>query len=231
VTGKAAGHANPSSAAQRPFGLLGGTFDPIHFGHLRMAEELAEVLGLDEVRFMPTGTPPHRVQPRARAADRLEMVRLAIAGNRRFVLDEHEIHKTQPCYMVDTLATLRAEVGDAVPIVMFLGGDAFAGLSTWHEWRRLFELAHLAVAHRPGDGGEKWQSKLPDELADEFAARHAPDSGMLRASPAGQVYLNTITQLDISASRIRGLLAAELAPRYLLPDSVLGYIDRNRLYS
>jgi len=213
-----------------PFGLLGGTFDPIHYGHLRLAEEMAEALGLDTVRILPTGTPPHRDQPMASAADRLAMVKLAIAGNARFVLDEHEARKIEPCYMVDTLTALRAELGNDLPIVLFMGADAFTGLASWHHWRHLFELAHIAVAHRPGDGGEHWQSKLPAELADEFSARHSPDTGILRALPAGRIFLNTITQLDISASRIRGLLAARLEPRYLLPDAVLNYIYSNRLY-
>ncbi len=215
---------------QQPFGLLGGTFDPIHYGHLRLAEELAEALGLETVRFLPTGTPPHRVQPVASAIDRLAMVKLATAGNPRFIVDEHEARKTSPCYMVDTLSALRAEVGDQTPIVLFMGADAFAGLETWHAWRRLFDLAHIAVAHRPGDGGAHWQARLPAELLGEFAARHTPDSGILRALPAGRIFLNTITQLDISASRIRGLFAAGLEPRYLQPDAVLDYINQNRLY-
>jgi nicotinate-nucleotide adenylyltransferase len=219
-----------SSLVTQPVGLLGGTFDPIHFGHLRLAEELAEILDLDTVRFLPSGTPPHRAQPSAPAAYRLAMVKLAIAGNPRFVLDEHEVHKTTACYMADTLTELRAEVGSQTPIVLFLGADAFAGLTTWHTWQSLFGLAHIAVAHRPGDGGDHWQANLPAELADEFAARHTPDSGILRASPAGRIFLNTITQLDIAASRIRGLFAAGLEPRYLMPDAVLDYINRNRLY-
>jgi nicotinate-nucleotide adenylyltransferase len=157
------------------------------------------------------------------------MVKLAIDGNPHFVADEHEIHKTEPCYMVDTLAALRAEVG-AVPIVLFLGTDAFAGLPSWHEWRRLFELTHIAVAHRPGDGGDRWQAGLTPELGHEFAARHTRHNGELIEAAAGRVLLTTITQLDISATRIRGLIAAGLAPRYLLPDAVLDYINRNRLY-
>lgn len=214
----------------QPFGLLGGTFDPIHYGHLRLAEEMADALDLATVRFLPAGTPPHRGRPAAQAADRMAMVKLAIAGNDRFALDEHEVHKTEPCYMVDTLSALRAEVGNAVPIVLFLGADAFAGLPSWHDWRRLFGLAHLAVARRPGDGGPDWQARLPAELAAEFATRHAPEPGILRASPTGRVFLQGITQLDISASGIRALLAAGRRPRYLMPDAVLDYIDSNRLY-
>lgn len=226
VANPAARHASP--VTEQPIGLLGGTFDPIHYGHLRLAEEMAEALELATVRFLPTGTPPHRGRPAASATDRLEMVKRAIAGNARFVIDEHEVHKTEPCYMVDTLSALRAELGGAAPIVLFLGADAFAGLPAWHDWRRLFELAHLAVARRPG--GEDWLARLPAELAAEFAARYAPEPGILRASAAGRVFLLGITQLDISASGIRALLAAGREPRYLMPDAVLDYIHRNRLY-
>lgn len=209
------------------FGLLGGTFDPIHHGHLRLAVELAEALGLDAVRFLPTGTPPHREQPAASAEHRLAMVKLAIAGNPGFVLDEHEVHKTEPCYMVDTLAALRQEVGTA-PIVLFIGTDAFSGLTGWHQWQRLFELAHIAIARRPGDAG--WQTGLPEVLGQEFATRQCQDARRLRTEPSGSILLHTITQLDISASNIRDLLASEHDPRYLLPDAVLGYIHRHRLY-
>lgn len=209
------------------FGLLGGTFDPIHFGHLRLAQEMADALGLETVRFLPTGTPPHRNRPAASATDRLAMVRMAISGNPRFVADEHEIHKTGPCYMVDTLSALRSEAGGDTPIVLFLGMDAFAGLPTWHEWRQLFDLAHLAVARRPGSGGEE---RLPAELAAEFTSRRSADPGILRASPAGRVFLHDISQLDISSSRIRAILAGGGEPRYLLPDAVLEHIHRNRLY-
>jgi nicotinate-nucleotide adenylyltransferase len=218
-----------SSRVTRPIGLLGGTFDPIHNGHLRLAQELAEQLELDTVRVLPTGTPPHRARPAASAEHRLAMARLAIAGNDRFVLDEHEAHKTEPCYMVDTLAALRAEEGNA-PIALFIGADAFAALDSWHQWRRLFELAHIAVAHRPGTGGGHWQADLSADLAAEFAARHTPNCSSLRAAPAGRIVVGTITQLDISASHIRALLAAGRDPRYLLPDSVLDYINSNRLY-
>lgn len=214
-----------SSLVTQPIGLLGGTFDPVHHGHLRLAEEMAEVLGLDEVRFLPTGTPPHRRPPLASAADRLAMVKLAIAGNPRFVLDEHEIHKTAPCYMVDTLAALRAEVGPDRAIVLFLGADAFAGLESWHDWRRLFGLCHIAVAERPG-----YDRNLSAELARECANRRAAAPAELAGQPAGRVFRHPITPLDISASRIRELVATGRSPRYLLPGAVLDHIDRHNLY-
>lgn len=219
-----------TSGSNTPLGLLGGTFDPIHLGHLRLAEELGEALALTEVRFLPAGTPPHRVQPQASAADRLAMVRLAIAGNPRFKLDEHEIDKTTPCYTADTLRQLRAELGSERPLILFLGADAFLGLATWHDWRRLFDLAHLAVAHRPGFDPVCGQSNMPAALAQELARRRTETVADLYASPAGCIYLHAITQLDIAASHIRHRIQSGASVRYLVPDAVLDYIARRQLY-
>ncbi len=211
-----------------PIGLLGGTFDPIHLGHLRLAEELGEALGLTEVRILPAGTPPHRAQPVADAADRLAMVRLAIAGNPRFVLDEHEIHKTTPCYMVDTLSELRRELGSERSLTLFLGADAFLGLTSWHDWQRLFDLAHLAVATRPGF--DPTRAAMPPALGHELAQRLSQRPADLQAAAAGRIYLRETTQLDIAASRIRAHLRSGRSCRYLVPDAVLDYIERHRLY-
>lgn len=211
----------------KPIGLLGGTFDPIHIGHLCLAEEMAQALGLETVRFLPTGTPPHRARPHASAADRLAMVQLAIAGNPRFRLDEHEVHKTVPCYMVDTLTELRGELGDELPIVLLLGADAFAGLESWHQWRRLFALCHIAVAERPGYDLAR---DLPSALATVCATRLTSHPDDLAGTPAGKVFRHAVSQLDISASQIRTRIAAGGSPRYLLPDAVLNYIDQHRLY-
>jgi nicotinate-nucleotide adenylyltransferase len=212
---------------QQAIGLLGGTFDPIHNGHLRLAEEMADALGLNSVRILPTGTPPHRDRPHAAAADRLAMVQLAIAGNPRFQLDEHEIHKTGPCYMVDTLTELRAELGDRQPIVLFLGADAFAGLETWHQWRRLFALCHIAVAERPGYDLARG---LPARLAAILATRLTDAPADLARAPSGGIFRHAISQLDISASAIRKLITAGRSPRYLLPNAVLDHINQHRLY-
>lgn len=211
----------------KAFGLLGGTFDPIHHGHLRLAEEMAEALGLDEVRLLPTGTPPHRGAPAASATHRLAMVQRAITGNPRFRLDAHEIHKTVPCYMVDTLGELRAELGHDVPIVLFLGADAFAGLDRWHDWRRLFSLCHIAVAERPG---YDQASRLPPELDAEHSQRRTARAQDLRTVPCGHIYCQAITQLDISATGIRARIANHRSVRYLVPDAVLDYLQHHRLY-
>lgn len=219
-----------SHKAPSPLALLGGTFDPIHFGHLRMAEELAEALEIEQVRFIPAGRPPHRGQPRAASIHRLEMARLAIASNPRFVLDEREFHRDAPSYSVDTLADLRAEAPAATPLVLFMGADAFMGLTTWHEWRRLFELAHVAVAHRPGFSAAAWEDALPDPLRRLLATRRAEQAGEILEKPAGRIFLHSITQLDISASQIRDRALRGRSLRYLLPDAVIAYLNENHLY-
>jgi len=211
-------------------GLLGGTFDPIHYGHLRLAEELAEVLNIGQVRFIPAGHPPHRGQPRAAAVHRLEMARRAVAGNPRFLLDAREITKTGPCYSVDTLTALRAELPPATSLVLFVGGDAFLGLTTWHGWRQLFDLAHIAVAHRPGYSLASWEDALPYPFLTLLSTRRCEHPAEIAEKPAGRVFLHTITQLDISASQIRDRALRGKSLRYLLPDSVIDYINENHLY-
>lgn len=207
-------------------GIFGGTFDPVHYGHLRLAEELADALNLAEVRFIPAGQPPHRTVPRTPADHRLEMARLAIAGNPRFKLDEREVRQARASYTVDTLTALREELGPQQPLWLLMGADAFLGLPTWKEWTHLFELAHIAVAHRPGYRLAQ-SDTLNDELRQELLRRQvsgAPNT------PAGCVLLKPITQLDIAATAIRACLQCGRSARYLIPDSVLDYIQKNHLY-
>lgn len=214
-----------------PVGILGGTFDPIHFGHLRLAQELAEGLGLSGVRFIPAGLPPHRAQPIASPPQRLEIVRLGIAGNPLFSLDEREIFKATPCYTVETLLDLRRELGAAQPLCLFTGSDAFLGLTTWHRWRELFALAHIVVAQRPGAAGiTRAAATMQAELRDALNRRLVNEPEALRSAPAGAVFVHPVTALDISATQIRRELAGGRSPRYLLPDAVLDYIQTNGLY-
>ncbi|HWR76641.1 MAG TPA: nicotinate-nucleotide adenylyltransferase [Thiobacillus sp.] len=211
----------------QPIGIFGGTFDPVHFGHLRLAEEMAEGIGLSRVVFIPAGQPPHRGAPRTAATHRLEMVRRAIAGNPRFAVDAREVESPRPSYTVDTLTALRAELGDEQPLWLLLGADAFLGLPTWHAWRQLFELAHLAVAARPG--AQLMQSDaMPEVLKNEVSQRQA--AAGLETGPAGSVLLRATTPLDISATAIRDTLARHGSARYLLPDAVLDYIHEHQLY-
>lgn len=211
-----------------PIGVFGGTFDPIHFGHLRLAEEAVDHLGLGQVVLIPAGQPPHRAAPRVTARHRLDMVRLAVAGNPRFRVDAAEVEAAQPSYTVLTLERLRAELGSEVPLVLLVGADAFAGLPGWHRWRELFALAHIAVSHRPGFPVEV--GSLPPALADEFTRRRRPDAAGLRERPAGGIVTFAMTQLAISATQIRQLLSNGRSSRYLLPQAVLDYIEFHQLY-
>lgn len=208
-------------------GILGGTFDPIHFGHLRLAEEMAGAIGLDQVIFIPAGQPPHRGAPHAAANHRLEMVRRAVSGNPRFEVDAREVKRPQPSYTVDTLTSLRAELGNAPPLWLLLGADAFLGLPDWHDWTRLFELANIAVVTRPGVPLMQ-TSALQGALAHEVSNRQV--TGASAAGSAGAVLLHAIPLLDISATAIRTTLAHHGSARYLLPDAVLDYIQEHQLY-
>lgn len=194
----------------RPLALFGGTFDPVHIGHLTVAWEAAELLDA-EVHLLPANVPPHRHAPIASAAERVAMLRAALAGQSRLLLDPRELARSGPSYTVDTLRELRAEQGDR-PLVLLLGADAFSGLPGWHEWRALFDLAHIGVLSRPG------VATAPSrELLAAIAARRVNDAAALRARPAGHVLELAVTPLEVSATRIRELLGAGRDPRYLLP--------------
>ena len=213
----------------KPIGILGGTFNPVHYGHLRIAEELADALDLDEVRLMPANLPPLRTAPDVSGHERLTMVRIAIAGNPRLTADAREVAKTSLCYTVDTLAELRRELGDRQPICLMLGADAFARLHRWHRWRDLFGLAHFAVAERGGHASIA-TAPLDPALAAELQARRVHDVTMLAQQPAGAIYLAPTSVLQISATRIRALIARRASARYLLPPAVLDYIHERGLY-
>ncbi len=220
------------SPPDAPIGLLGGTFDPIHFGHLRLAEEARDALGLGQMRLIPAGEPPHRDTPRSPAAHRLAMAQLAIEGNPALVVDDIEIRQDGPSYSVLTLTRLREQLGAAQPLVLILGADAFEGLASWHRWQSLFELAHIAVANRPGYAphGRRWPEVLSPELAKACDGRLLASPGALRDAPAGGIVAFDMTPLAISATLIRDLLAHGHSARYLLPDRVLDYIAAQHLY-
>jgi nicotinate-nucleotide adenylyltransferase len=192
---------------------------------------MADVLSLSQVRFIPTGAPWHRSAPRAPAPMRLEMTRLACAGNPVFCVDEREVASRAPGYTVDTLQALRDELGETQPLCLLLGADAFLGLETWHEWRLLFDLAHVVIAQRPGYPAVESEGHMPDALRGEFARRRTHAAPDLRNGPAGHIFVQEITALDISASRIRSAVARGASPRYLLPDAVLEHIYHHHLYA
>lgn len=208
-------------------GIYGGTFDPVHYGHLRTALEVREKLDLDQLRLIPCREPPHRPAPAASAEQRLRLLQLALeGGDPRLVADDRELARPGPSYMVDTLSSLREEFPSA-SLCLIVGADAFRGLDRWNRWERLFDLAHLVVMERPGDS----LLAAPEQLPGWALQRRASDLGQLRHIVAGAIGFVEVTQLAISASEIRRSLAAGGDPRYLLPDAVLGYIRSSGLYS
>lgn len=194
----------------KPLAIFGGTFDPIHLGHLSVAWEASELLGA-EVCLLPASVPPHRPPPVANAAQRVAILRAALQRQSRLSLDTRELERSGPSYTFDTLLDLRAEHGER-PLVLLIGADAFTGLPGWHRWRELFTVAHVGVLSRPGV-----DASLPDELQREFDLRRVDDAAALHGKPAGLIAELAVTPLEISATRIRELLAAGRDPRYLLP--------------
>jgi nicotinate-nucleotide adenylyltransferase len=209
----------------QPTGLFGGTFDPIHCGHLRTAYELWQELKLDEVRFLPTGSPPHREQPSASAAMRLKMVQAAVADQPRFVVDDREVRRSGVSYSVDTLTELRQEYPQR-SLCLLLGMDAFLGLPNWHRWRELLPLAHIVVAHRPG-----WKAPAKGPLGELMVDHGTGSIRDLHQRPAGCVYVHAVTQLEISSTELRALIIAGRDPRYLVPDQVRQIILETRCYA
>ncbi|MEE4294895.1 MAG: nicotinate-nucleotide adenylyltransferase [Xanthomonadales bacterium] len=208
-----------------PIGILGGTFDPVHYGHLRAAVEVREMLGLFEVRMLPSARPPHRETPAAAPEHRFEMLRLATAADEFLVPDDSEMRRHGPSWMVDTLTGFRDRYG-AQPLVLIIGQDAANALDSWREWRRLFELAHIAVMCRPGAA-----PAYAGELGAEMNRRQVSDAAVLRDAPAGGVVSMEISRLDIASTAIRALVAEGRPPLFLTPRSVIGYIREHGLYA
>jgi nicotinate-nucleotide adenylyltransferase len=202
-------------------GIFGGTFDPVHFGHLRAMLEVREIFNLEEVRLVPNKIPPHRPEPFASSEMRLEMLHLATDTLPNVVIDNRELDREGPSYMVDTLRSLRGDFPEW-PLLLFVGSDAFSGLTSWHRWPELFDFAHIVVMTRPGNSAPQQDAF--------FEARQIFEAAELARYKAGKLFFQSITQLDISASAIRKMIAKKRDPRFLLPDNVLDYIHSHHLY-
>ena len=211
--------------SRQPIGVFGGTFDPIHFGHLRTGFELWQELRLTELRWMPTGNPGHREPPIADAGLRLAMVRAAVADQPGFVVDDREVRRSGVSYSVDTLTELRSEFPDR-SLCLVLGMDAFLGLPGWHRWRELFELAHIVVAHRPG-----WKAPTTGPLGELMVDRGTGGVRDLHAAPAGRIYVHAVTQLEISSTDLRNIITSGRDPRFLVPDAVREIIIETGCYA
>lgn len=207
-------------------GIFGGSFDPVHFGHLRAALELAFTFNLTDVRLIPNGQPPHREAASASAAQRAAMLQLALRNAAPLSLDRCELDRSGPSYSIDTLQSLRAELAAHTPLIMGVGADAFQQLTSWRRGRELIEYAHIAVLTRPGS---PLDSNI--DVALPFTAHWVTDPALLTEQPYGLVYRLEMTPLAISSSRIRQQIAAGWSPRYLAPEAVCAYIEEHRLYA
>jgi len=208
-----------------PIGIFGGTFDPIHYGHLRPALELMQSLDLAEVRIMPCGQPPHRDPPIADAVTRLALVRAAIDDHPHLLADDREIRRAGPSYTVDTLLSLRGEFPDR-SLCLILGMDAFIGITRWERWRELMQLAHIVVAHRPG-----WQAPMMGVLAELLRECGTGSSRDLHDYRAGRIYIQAVTQLEISSTAIREMMRDGRDPRFLTPDAVIEHMRETGCYA
>lgn len=206
-------------------GVFGGTFDPVHIGHLRTALELRDHLSLERMLLLPCGDPPHRDTPMTPAAHRLAMVERAIAGEPGLAAYAREIERAGPSYMVDTLADLRRELGAHAPLCLCIGMDSLTTLDTWHRWGELLDHAHVVVVARPG-----WDEPRQGVVADWLAGHRTDDPAALLAAPCGRVHVAEMTPLPISATHLRDLLRQGRSARYLTPDAVLDYIRHHHLY-
>ncbi|MBM7061393.1 nicotinate-nucleotide adenylyltransferase [Pseudomonas sp. UL073] len=208
----------------RRIGVLGGTFDPVHIGHLRGALEVAEYLQFDELRLIPSARPPHRDTPQVSAAQRLAMVELAVADVPPLRVDDRELKRERPSYTIDTLESLRGELAADDQVFLLLGWDAFCGLPSWHRWEELLQHCHMLVLQRPDA-----DSEASEALRNLLAARSVNDPQAI-VGVAGQISFIWQTPLAVSATQIRQRLAEGRSVRYLVPDSVLAYIHAHGLY-
>jgi len=204
-------------------GLLGGAFDPVHIGHLRGAIAVREHLGLERVDFLPAAQSPLKDAATVAAADRLAMLEAAVQDVPGLGVDARELGREGPSYTVDTLIELRREVGQARPLIWIVGTDILPALPRWSRWQQLLELAHLVILERPG-------ADSPPLAVTQWLDQHRIDQNALLASPAGGVMTLDQPVLDIASSDIRTLLAAGRNPRFLLPDVVMEYIERHKLF-
>ncbi len=201
--------------------IYGGTFNPIHFGHLRVALEIKEVFEFDEIRFIPCYQPSLKNKPLVTASMRLKMLQLAIAGQQGFICDARELKRKGTSYMIDTLASLRDEFPKQ-SLSLLIGNDAFISLEKWHEWQKLFDYSHIIVMTRPESD--------PIPLTPFLKQRFIDNPTLLKETLAGKLYFQQVTQLAISSTKIRQLLAIGHSSRFLIPDNVINYIQQNKLY-
>ncbi|MFT6927762.1 MAG: nicotinate-nucleotide adenylyltransferase [Psychromonas sp.] len=209
---------------QQAIGFLGGTFDPIHFGHLRPALEITEALSLQQLFMMPNHIAPHKSASHGTAKQRSEMVELAISQQPRMTVDKRELKRHKPSYTIDTLKELKIEYPDT-PICFIMGMDSLISFDSWYDWKNILSYCHLIISHRPG-----WQSEFNEQVAALVAKHQTTDKHDLHNVQFGKIYFQTTSQLAISSTEIRDLLSHNISIDFLTPDSVINYIKEQYLY-
>ena len=214
-----------SVASPALVGIFGGTFNPIHYGHLRSALELVERPELEQLHLVPSACPPHRDAPECSATQRAAMVELAVVGESRLVCDAREMQRPGKSYTIDSLIELRGELGAQQSLCMVLGCDAVQEISAWHRWQELLDWAHIVIIARPG-----WQLPRSGTVAQWLKTHQLEGAELLRQHPCGGIVIEELRPLAISSTEIRDLLASGRSARYLTPQSVLDYIATHKLY-
>jgi nicotinate-nucleotide adenylyltransferase len=209
----------------QPIGVFGGTFDPIHLGHLRTAYEVLHEFGLEHMRIVPCRTPHHGKAPTASADLRLQMVRAAVDSEPGLCVDERELIREGPSYSVDTLESIRAEFPGRT-LMLLIGLDAFLKFDSWHRWQDILRLAHIVVARRPGA-----EAVRVGPIADLLDRCGTSDASDLRRDSTGKIIVHTVTQLEIASSSIRAMVGREMDPRFLVPEVVGRIIEESGCYA
>ncbi len=208
--------------------LLGGSFDPVHHGHVALAALFAKLIRPDQLRVIPAGNPWQKSALKASAEQRSAMLELAFeSAGLAIALDRQEIERKTPTYTIDTLRNVRAELGPDASIVFLMGADQLQHLDTWRDWRELFNLAHIGVAARPGYSLA--EAALPAAVATELQQRQA-SLEQLRNTPSGHMYLAQALDVDISSTQVRAALQRGDEAGSLIPRVVLDYIQQHNLY-
>lgn len=210
----------------KPIGILGGTFDPVHNGHIRLAVECYERLDLEEVRLIPLHTPPHRQQPTASPEQRYKMLEMATEKIERLNVDDCELARGGISYTIETVKMMR-EKSNGISLCLLMGTDAFNSMYTWYQWKDLLNFVHIVIAERPGNVSQPDNTGLQDFLISHQSGNLAE----LYDSPSGKIFVIAMPLLDISSTRIRDIFSAKKSPAMLLPDSVIEYIKSNHIYS
>lgn len=207
--------------------FYGGTFDPVHNGHLAVARSARDSLGAS-IRLMPAADPPHRSAPGASALQRACMLDLAVAGEPGLAVDQREFSRGTRSYSIDTLREVREQLGAQAPVALLIGADSLLELPTWRQWQALFTMTHFVVAERAGNALD---ARLPAELQAFTRGRWVDDAAALRAAPSGRLLRLHQPLHPESATDIRARVASDCPWRHLVPAAVAGYIDHHQLYS